>query len=194
MATAALNERAVSRREPAARKLSRVVQPTTNERFFDKNDIIVSKTDLKGHLTYVNRVFMAISDYEERELLGQPHSIIRHPDMPRAIFKLLWERLHAGKEIFAYVKNMTKTGDFYWVLAHATPSITPGGETVGYHSNRRVPDRRVVEEIVAPLYRSLKQIEDREPDRRAGLDKSWERLHAILQEKGIGYDEFIFGL
>jgi hypothetical protein len=114
--------------------------------------------------------------------------------MPRAIFKLLWERLHAGKEIFAYVKNMTKTGDFYWVLAHATPSITPGGETVGYHSNRRVPDRRVVEEIVAPLYRSLKQIEDREPDRRAGLDKSWERLHAILQEKGIGYDEFIFGL
>jgi PAS domain S-box-containing protein len=176
------------------RKLARTVQPTMNERFFEKNDIIVSKTDLKGQLTYVNRVFMAISDYEESELLGQPHSMIRHPDMPRAVFKLLWERLQDGKEIFAYVKNMTKTGDFYWVLAHATPSITPSGETLGYHSSRRVPDRRIVDAIIIPLYRSLKEVEEHEPDRRAGLVKSSARLNAILKEKGISYDEFIFGL
>jgi len=181
-------------RATTARKLARTVAPTANERFFDKNDIIVSKTDLKGHLTYVNRAFMAISDYDESELLGQPHSLIRHPDMPRAIFKLLWTQLQAGREIFAYVKNMTKHGDFYWVLAHATPSVTAGGQCVGYHSNRRVPDRRVVESIIAPLYRSLKQIEDGESDRRLGLEKSWAALNDILQEKGIGYDEFILGL
>jgi PAS domain S-box-containing protein len=194
MSVQALQERAPKKRAPAARKLARSVQPTTNERFFDKNDIIVSKTDLRGHLTYVNRVFMAISDYEESELLGQPHSLIRHPDMPRCIFKLLWDRLQAQQEIFAYVKNMTKTGDFYWVLAHATPSISPSGETLGYHSNRRVPERRVVDGIINPLYRSLKEIEDREADRRAGLEKSTEKLNTILKEKGVGYDEFVFSL
>lgn len=194
MTSLAIQEPHPARRAPAARKLSRVAEPTTNERFFDKNEIIVSKTDLTGRLTYVNRVFMAISDYGESEVLGQPHSMIRHPDMPRAIFKLLWERLQGGQEVFAYVKNMTKTGDFYWVLAHATPSFAASGEVLGYHSSRRVPDRRVVTEIIVPLYRSLKEIEDREPDRRAGLDRSWERLNAIIEEKGIGYDEFIFGL
>jgi PAS domain S-box-containing protein len=194
MPSAAVKVRATSRRVSAARKLSRVVQPTMHERFFDKNDIIVSKTDLKGRMTYVNRVFMTISDYEESELIGQPHSIIRHPDMPRAVFKLLWEQLEHGKEVFAYVKNMAKTGDFYWVLAHVTPSVANSGEIIGYHSNRRVPDNRIIEGVIVPLYRSLKEIEEREPDRRVGLDKSWERLNAVIEEKGIGYDEFIFGL
>lgn len=194
MPNLAVAESAASRRKPAARKLARVVKPTTHERFFDKNDIIVSKTDLKGELTYVNRTFMAISDYEESELLGQPHSLIRHPDMPRAIFKLLWERIQGGHEVFAYVKNMAKNGDFYWVLAHVTPSVTSAGEILGYHSNRRVPDRRVIDEVIAPLYCALKAIEDGEPDRRAGLARSSERLAALLEEKGIGYDEFIFGL
>jgi PAS domain S-box-containing protein len=187
-------DRTSSRRAPAARKLSRVVQPTATERHFDKNEIIVSKTDLKGHMLYVNRVFMAISDYDESELLGQPHSMIRHPDMPRCVFRLLWERLQSGKEIFAYVKNMTKTGDFYWVLAHATPTVLASGEIVGYHSNRRVPERRILDDAIIPLYRSLKEIEDRDADRRAGLQHSWDRLQAVLKEKGISYDEFIFGL
>ena len=195
MSVQALQEHApAKKRAPAARKLARVVQPTTTERFFDKNEIIVSKTDLKGHLTYVNRTFMAIADYTEPELLGQPHSLIRHPDMPRCVFKLLWDRLQAKQEIFAYVKNMTKHGDFYWVLAHATPSLSPTGEVLGYHSNRRVPEHRIVDSVIAPLYRSLKEIEDREADRRVGLEKSTGALHAILKEKGIGYDEFIFGL
>ncbi|CAM5315732.1 hypothetical protein AFEL58S_00698 [Afipia felis] len=187
-------EHATSPRKPAARKLARVVQPTATERFFDKNDIIVSKTDIKGKLTYVNRTFMAISGYEEAELLGQPHSVIRHPDMPRAIFKLLWEHIQAGREIFGYVKNLTKTGDFYWVLAHITPSVSASGEILGYHSNRRVPDRRIIDDIITPLYRSLKRIEDSEADRRAGLAKSTDQLAALLKDKGIGYDEFILGL
>lgn len=187
-------DRKSTRRASPARKLARVLQPTTTERRFDENEIIVSKTDLKGHMVYVNRVFMAISDYDESELLGQPHSMIRHPDMPRCVFKLLWDRLQSGKEIFAYVKNMTKTGDFYWVLAHVTPTILASGETVGYHSNRRVPDRRILDGTIVPLYRSLKEIEDRDADRRAGLQKSSEKLATILKEKGVSYDEFIFSL
>ena len=193
MPDSAILDRLTARGASASRKLSRVITPTRTEVFFEKNDIIVSKTDLKGQLTYVNRVFLQISGYAEEELLGQPHSLIRHPDMPRCVFKLLWERLHSGKEIFAYVKNMTKTGDFYWVLAHATPSIAPNGEAVGYHSNRRVPERKAVDAIV-PLYGALKATEDGEPDRRAGLEKSWRQLHDILEQKSISYDEFVLGL
>ena len=95
------------------------------ERFFDKDEIIVSKTDLKGRMTYCNDVFLRIAGYTEQELLGQPHSIIRHPDMPRCVFKLLWDTIGAGKEIFAYVINRAKNGDHYWVLAHVTPSRDP---------------------------------------------------------------------
>jgi PAS domain S-box-containing protein len=178
----------------ASRKLARTVQPTANERFFEKNEIIVSKTDIKGRITYVNHVFMKIADYEESELLGQPHSMIRHPDMPRAVFKLLWTQIEAGAEIFAYVKNMTKHGDYYWVLAHVTPSLGADNEVLGYHSNRRVPDRRVVQDVISPLYRTLKQIEDGAADRKVGLENACNHLKSILQEKGIGYDEFILGL
>ncbi len=194
MPTIASVEPAGPRRTVAARKLARTVQPTMNERFFEKNDIIVSKTNPKGHLTYVNRTFMAISGYGESELLGQPHSLIRHPDMPRAVFKLFWAQLQEEQEVFAYVKNMAKNGDFYWVLAHATPSIGPSGELLGYHSNRRVPDRRVIDDVIVPFYRDLKRIEDQEPDRRVGLEQSWRRLNALLQQKGVGYDEFVLGL
>ena len=73
---------------------------TNVERTFDADDIIVSKTDLKGKITYVNRTFMKIADYTEEELLGQPHSVIRHPDMPRTIFKVLWEHVLEGREVF----------------------------------------------------------------------------------------------
>lgn len=182
------------RHGPRTRKLARTTRPTGQERFFDRNDIIVSKTDTKGRLTYVNRIFMAISDYEEAELLGKPHSIIRHPDMPRAIYRLMWERLQAGHEIFAYVKNLASDGGYYWTFAHVTPSFGAGGEIAGYHSSRRVPDRRIVTETITPLYRTLRAIEDSEQDRRAGLAKSSAHLAAMLKGKGLDYDELIPGL
>ena len=87
--------------------------PTNHERFFPDDEIIVSKTDLRGRITYVNETFMTVADFSEEELLGQPHSIIRHPDMPRCVFKLLWDTLQAKQEIFAFVKNMSRNGDFY---------------------------------------------------------------------------------
>jgi len=128
--------------------------PTNVEQFFDRSEIIVSKTDLKGRITYANRTFARLAGYSEAELLGQPHSIIRHPDMPRAVFKLLWDTLAERNEVFAYVKNLARDGSFYWVFAHVTPSMDADQNVVGYHSNRRVPRREVVSNVIEPLYAS----------------------------------------
>ena len=103
------------------------VRPTGIERFFEEDEIIVSKTDPKGVITYANRVFLRIAQYEEEEILGAAHNIIRHPDMPQCIFDLLWKTIASGQEIFAYVKNMAKNGDHYWVFAHVTPTFDSAG-------------------------------------------------------------------
>tara|TARA_R100000789_G_scaffold24310_1_gene27389 strand:+ start:1630 stop:2154 length:525 start_codon:yes stop_codon:yes gene_type:complete len=162
-----------------------------NERFFDKDDIIVSKTDLKGRLTYANDIFLSIADYKEAEVLGQPHNVIRHPEMPRAIFKLLWDKISAGREIFAYVVNQTKFGDYYWVLAHVTPSRDSKGEINGYHSNRRVPDRQIIQDTIIPIYRKMQELEVGTANRKDGMAASEKLLGDFLQEKNQSYDEFI---
>ena len=163
---------------------------TGNEVFFEDDEIIVSKTDLKGRLTYTNRTFLKIAGYSEREVLGQPHSVIRHPDMPRCIFKLLWDTIAGGQEIFAYVVNRCKNGDHYWVYAHVTPSKDINGNIIGYHSNRRVPDSNIISEAIIPLYRNLKAIEQRQ-GRKEGLEASQSQVAAFLAEKSLAYDEFV---
>lgn len=164
------------------------------ERHFARDDLIVSKTDTKGRITYGNRLFIELAGFKEKELIGAPHSIIRHPDMPRCIFKVLWDRIESGKEVFAYVVNRSANGDHYWVFAHVTPSFGPGGEILGYHSNRRVPDRRVLEQIIQPLYADLKKIEENASDRKIGQEQSFQKLNQMLQQKGKSYEEFIFAL
>ena len=167
------------------------ITPTGVERTFAPNEFIVSKTDTTGRLTYVNKTFMEIADYTEVELHNQQHNIIRHPDMPRGVFKLLWDSIQAGKEIFAYVINMTKFGDHYWVIAHVTPSYDTAGQNCGYHSNRRVPSQSALE-VIKPIYREMLSIEAR--SRKDGPSDSVAYLQSILDDKGISYDEFIFGL
>ena len=169
------------------------IAPTGRERSFGEDEIIVSKTDGTGRITYANSVFLKVALYEEHEVLGQPHSIVRHPDMPRCVFKLLWDTVQDGREIFAYVKNMAKNGDFYWVFAHVTPSFAGGDSIVGFHSNRRVPDADKID-MVRPLYRTLCDIEESHADRKAGLEASTAALMATLQEKGVEYDEFVLTL
>ena len=173
--------------------MSSSIKPTSVERLFDTDDIIVSKTDLKGRITYANPVFCRIAGYDEDELLGQPHSIIRHPDMPRCVFKLLWDTLEARREIFAYVKNMAKNGDFYWVFAHVTPSYNASGEVVGYHSNRRVPDRRVLAAI-EPLYAELLREEQSHRNGKDALAAGYRRLVDFVTAKNMSYDQLIFSL
>lgn len=170
------------------------VRPTSEEVVFQTDEIIVSKTDLKGRITYANQVFAKVSGYSRAELMTQPHSIIRHPDMPRCVFKLLWDRIQDGHEVFAYVKNMAKSGAYYWVFAHVTPSYDADGAMVGYHSNRRVPDRRVVREVIEPLYRELLKIEASDKGAKEGLVASYAALNSIVKSKAASYDELIFSL
>lgn len=172
---------------------ARQIKPTGKESPFNENEIIVSKTDLKGWITYSNEVFQRVSGYTANELLGQPHSIIRHPDMPRCVFKLLWDRIEAKEEIFAYVLNMAKNGDHYWVFAHVTPSFDSAAKVIGYHSNRRKPDAAQIAKI-APIYRALLEQEHTAPDRKIGMQLAHERLIADLRGKGVSYDQFAFSL
>ena len=120
------------------------VRPTGTERTFSPGELIVTKTDPRGVITYANDVFLRMSALTEAEAVGQPHSLIRHPDMPRAVFKLLWDTLQERREIFAYVVNLAADGAHYWVFAHVTPSYDETGRVVGYHSNRRVPSRAAI--------------------------------------------------
>lgn len=160
---------------------------------FEKNEIIVSKTNLQGRLIYANDVFCRVAEMATDEVLGQPHNIIRHPDMPRIIFKLLWETIQSGSEIFAYVKNRSKTGKYYWVIAHVTPSFDKNGEVDGYHSNRRLPDPNEIGKITA-LYRALKAEEDKHTNPKEGLKASQKLLDKYMQEKGMTYSEFVWSM
>ncbi|MFI4983659.1 MAG: PAS domain-containing protein [Rickettsiales bacterium] len=163
------------------------------ERMLGQNEIIVSKTNLKGHLTYANDIFCEIADYTNNDVFGKPHNIVRNPKMPRCVFKLLWDYISAGKEIFAYVVNRGKLGDHYWVLAHVTPSFDESGSMIGYHSNRRSPSRKAIQTMEG-LYDQLLTEERKHGDRREGMMESYKLLQKILDEKGVSYDEFILSL
>jgi PAS domain S-box-containing protein len=171
-----------------------IAVPTGTARTFPAHQLIVSKTDPKGRISYVNEAFLEISGYGEAEVLGQPHSVIRHPDMPRSVFKLLWDTISAGRELFAYVNNLAKNGDHYWVLAHVTPCFDEGGQIVGYHSNRRSPDPQALA-VIEPLYARLRAIETAAPDRKAGLEASYQVLQQAVADTGADcYDRFVFSI
>lgn len=164
---------------------------TGTEIVMDPNQLIVSKTDPNGRITYCNQYFQTVTGYSESELIGTPHAILRHPDMPRCVFKLLWEAIEAGNELFAYLVNRCKNGDHYWVLAHVTPSVDAGGRIIGYHSNRRAVDRDLVRRKIEPLYKALCEEEARHQDRKAGMAAGLRMIDALLQQQGVRYEEFI---
>jgi PAS domain S-box-containing protein len=172
--------------------LKRDITPTSVERKMREDDFIVSKTDLKGRITYGNRIFIEFSGYTEEELLGSQHNIVRHPDMPRAVFKLLWDTIQSGQECFAYVKNMAKDGSYYWVFANVTPSYDIDGKHIGYLSVRRKPKDEAVQSVSA-LYRTMLEAE-RQAGSRDAIAASSAILAGLLAEKGVGYDEFILSL
>jgi PAS domain S-box-containing protein len=163
------------------------------EVFFDENEIIVSKTDPRGRITYANDVFLRVSGYTEEEVIGKPHSMIRHPNMPRCVFKLLWETIQSGNEIFAYVVNKCKNGDYYWVYAHVTPTFDHNRNIIGFHSNRRCPDRKAIATI-EKMYGLLLAEENKYADPRKGLEASYDLFRRTLQETEKPYEEFIWTL
>ncbi|MFZ4619091.1 MAG: PAS domain-containing protein [Bacteroidota bacterium] len=168
------------------------VQPTSEELVMRDNEFIISKTDLQGKITYANRTFMEYSGFTEQELLNAPHSIIRHPDMPRGVFKLLWDTVQSGVEICAYVKNMSKSGAYYWVFANVTPVVDGNGAIVGYYSVRRKPKTEAIRAI-EPLYREMLQAEQRTNSKEAP-SVSVQLAVEKLKELSIEYDEFVLSL
>jgi PAS domain S-box-containing protein len=168
------------------------IVPTQRERVMREDDFIVSKTDPKGIITYCNPIFIEFSGYSEGELLGTQHNIIRHPDMPRAAFKLVWDTIQAGREVFAYVKNMSKDGGYYWVFTHITPDFGPNGAIVGYTSVRRCPNRGAVEAI-EPVYQQMVAAE-KAAGARDAIAAGTQVLVDLLTKTGKSYDELVFAL
>ena len=166
---------------------------TQSEYLLNEESTLMSTTNTQSHITYANSAFIEASGYKEEHLLGEPHNLIRHPDMPRCVFKFLWDRISAGHEVFAYVVNLAKTGDHYWVLAHVTPTRDATGKIIAYHSNRRVPDAAAVAAI-EPIYRELRQVEAQAADRKQGMNLAYEALTEKLRSIGKSYDEFVLSL
>jgi PAS domain S-box-containing protein len=167
--------------------------PTGVERRFGDDELIVTKTDARGVITYANDVFLRVSALTEAEVVGQPHNIIRHPGMPRGVFDLLWETLRGGSEMFAYVVNLAADGAHYWVLAHVTPSVDAHGKLLGYHSNRRVPDPGAVASV-RRLYDELLAAEAGHSRPADAVAASRSLLSQRLSAAGQTYDEFVWSL
>ncbi len=133
--------------------IKRRILYTDIETPYPDGKLIVSTTDLDGTITHVNKSFVEMSGYTEEELIGAPHCILRHPDMPPAAFKDLWNTVQKGEKWQGFVKNLRKDGGFYWVKATVIPNIRKGS-VVGYTSVRRKPSRKKVEECIQ-LYPTL---------------------------------------
>ncbi len=133
---------------------SRKVLVTDIETPYPDGKLIVSTTDTEGVITHANQAFVDMSGYTREELIGQPHYILRHPDMPKAAFRDMWETIQAGKTWRGYVKNLRKDGGYYLVYATVMPNFDKQGNIVGYTSVRRKPSRRKMEEALA-LYAKM---------------------------------------
>ncbi|MEW6551654.1 MAG: PAS domain-containing protein [Campylobacterota bacterium] len=169
--------------------MSRIqVVPNSKEFVLNRNDFIVSKTDTKGIITYGNKIFIEMSGYEEEELLGKNHNLIRHPDMPRIAFKIAWEMIQNKQEFFGFVKNLRKDGGYYWVWANITPDLDTNGNIIGYTSVRRKPNPKALE-IIIPIYKKLLEAE-----KSGGMDSSKTILMNLLEEKNMEYNELIIAL
>jgi len=151
--------------------------PTDNEIAVTPVDIVVSKADEDGDIIYANPIFYKLSGYSKKELTNAPHSILRHPDMPKVVFKYLWDELKKGNEVNAFVKNMTKDGSFYWVIAYVRPAVNPDGSLRNYVSTRKAmsPNAR---KVIEPLYKKLLELEE-----TGGVEASEKALMEVLDGK-----------
>lgn len=158
------------------------ITPNKTEYKLAEEDFIVSKTDKSGRITYANRIFMEIAGYPEHQLLGVQHNIIRHPDMPRGVFRFMWDTLKAGEEFFGFAKNLCADGGFYWVFANITPDYDKDGVLQGYYSVRRNPPRSALE-VITPVYNEMLAIEKNSSVKEAPV-QSLEYLYDVVKRTG----------
>ncbi len=156
-------------------------------------EFIVSKTDLRGYITYANRTFMEMAQYQEDQLLSVNHNIIRHPDMPKGVFKFVWMTIKKEKEFFGFVKNLRRDGRFYWVFANITPEYDENGKLSGYLSVRRKPPVSAIEAI-EPIYQQMLEIEKSASSDKVAEEKSIEFLQQQLESLNVEYQDLVISL
>lgn len=160
--------------------------PNGKEIKIGDQQMIVSRTDTKGIIEYANHDFSEISGYALSELVNKPHNIVRHPDMPAAVFKLMWERLKNGQDIYAVVKNRAKNGDYYWVTTKFDIRKHPFENRVsGYVAYRQGAPSHVVD-VISKLYAEMLEIE-----KVSGMEASEKYLAGFLDSKRMTYDEYM---
>jgi len=147
-------------------------------------DIVVSKGDIEGNITYANPIFFKLSGYTQGELLDKPHSIVRHPDMPKIIFKFLWDNLKLGNDVCAFVKNLSKDGGFYWVFATVRVATNPDGSFRNYVSTRRAMSD-YARTIIEPLYAEMLTAEETD-----GIEGSLSILDRFLKDNNASLETF----
>jgi len=150
-----------------------------------KDDVLISETDPKGIITDANDIFVSISGYSKEELVGANHNLIRHPDMPRVMFKVVWDHIKDRENIMAIVKNLRKDGKYYWVITDFVTKVDENRNVVNYTAYRRAPKDCVLRTI-EPMYKALKAIED-----FAGMEAAEHFLMDFLERRGESYDDFV---
>ena len=150
---------------------------------FSCADLFFSVTELKGVIEFGNDTFFRIAEFDREELVGQPHNVIRHPWMPRAVFKLLWDYLHQGKEIAAYVVNRTQSGRYYWVFGVFSPVLDDATGTTRHYLSVRLKPTSERLAVVQDLYHQMREIEA-----ESGMDGSTAHLLESLQ--GLGFADY----
>lgn len=149
-----------------------------------EKDMIVSTTDRKGIILYANDIFCKVAGYDRKDIIGQPHNMIRHPEMPKVIFKLLWDRVLKGEMLYAFVKNISRTGDYYWVKAYVKP-VMQNGAVVKITSYRK-PLNEYAKNIIIELYSTLLDYEQTH-----SVEESLQFLLSYLDERDLTYDQFV---
>lgn len=156
-----------------------------SEYIINTSKLIVSKTDASGTIVQANDAFCEISGYSKAELIGQPHNIVRHPDMPSIVFKVLWVKAAYGLETQAFVKNLRKNGQYYWVFATVTPNTNRHGEIDYITSVRKRANPKAVEQIES-LYKKLLSLES--PGR---YGESALEIQKLLGQTGLKFNDLM---
>ena len=162
---------------------------TDIEKPFDKNDLIISRTDKRGTIIQCNAIFAKMSGWTEDEIMGSNHNLIRHPDMPQLAYKLVWDIIKDKGEFFGYVKNLRKDGGYYWVFAYIVGEWDDNGNFINFTSYRRYAPRLAVKTMEL-IYKLLLAVE-----KRSGMEASERALNKYLASVGFAlYDQFIVDL
>ena len=160
--------------------------PIDKEVGWNKSQVVISETDVYGRITNVNDVFCNVCGYSPEAMIGQPHSVIRHPDMPKLVFKLLWDNLKVGNNFIGVIKNLAKSGEYYWVITDFEMRRDATGNITHYIARRKSVPKAVIENYVAPLYETLLKLE-----KVGGMELSSRFFKNYLAKQGKDYIDFI---